>query len=192
LQKIVFILGGSRSGKSTYALEQASTVSGEKAFIATAEILDEEMRVRIQKHKKERGKDWDTYEEPLYIASLIESLKNRYDVVLIDCLTLWLSNIMHAGLDVEDEVKRFASTISDNCPALLYIVSNEVGLGIVPESPLGRKYRDNLGFLNRRTASVATDVYFMVAGIPLKVKGELRNMERGVKNLNAIPLNTER
>lgn len=170
MQKIVFILGGSRSGKSTFALEQASAVSGEKAFIATAEILDEEMRVRIQKHKKERGKDWDTYEEPLYIASLIESLKNRYNVVLIDCLTLWLSNIMHTELDVEDEVKRFTSTISDNCPALLYIVSNEVGLGIVPESPLGRKYRDNLGFLNRQIASVATDVYFMVAGMPLKVK----------------------
>jgi adenosylcobinamide kinase/adenosylcobinamide-phosphate guanylyltransferase len=171
MQKIMFVLGGSRSGKSTFALKETSAVSGKKAFIATAECLDEEMRMRIKKHRQERKKDWVTYEEPLYIARLMEKIRGEYDVVLIDCLTLWLSNIMHAGLDAEDEVKMLTLAISGNCPPLLYIVSNEVGLGIVPESPMGREYRDNLGFLNQEIARIAGNVYFMVAGIPLKVKG---------------------
>ena len=175
----MFVLGGSRSGKSTFALKKTSAVSGKKAFIATAECLDEEMRGRIEKHRQERNKDWVTYEEPLYIAQLIEKIRGEYDVVLIDCLTLWLSNIMHAGLDEEDEVKKLALAISGNCPPLLYIVSNEVGLGIVPESPMGREYRDNLGFLNQEIARIASNVYFMVAGIPLKVKSKRQEKTEG-------------
>lgn len=171
MQKIIFVLGGSRSGKSTFALEETSAISGKKAFIATAECLDEEMRMRIEKHRQERRKDWVTYEEPLYIARLMEKIRGEYDVISIDCLTLWLSNIMHAGLDAEDEVKRLTQAISGNCPPILYIISNEVGLGIVPASPMGREYRDNLGFLNQEIARIANNVYFMVAGIPLKVKG---------------------
>lgn len=172
MQQIIFILGGSRSGKSTFALKEASVISGKKAFIATAECLDEEMRIRIEKHRQERSKDWATHEEPLYIAQLMEKIRGKYDVVLIDCLTLWLSNIMHAELDTEDEVKKLTLAISGNCPPLLYIVSNEVGLGIVPEYPMGREYRDKLGFLNQEIARIAGNVYFMVAGIPLIVKGE--------------------
>ena len=178
MHKIVFILGGSRSGKSTFALKETSAVSGKKAFIATAEMLDEEMRMRIEKHRQERSKDWVTHEEPLYIAQLMKKIRGKYDIVLIDCLTLWLSNIMHAGLDTEDEVKRLTLEISGNCPPLLYIVSNEVGLGIVPESPQTRAYRDNLGFLNQQIARAADDVYFMVAGIPLKVKGERQEKQK--------------
>ncbi len=177
MQEIVFVLGGARSGKSTFALQQASSRPGEKAFIATAEILDEEMQIRIQRHKEERGKDWITYEEPLNISTLIQAIKFRYKTILIDCLTVWLSNIMHSGLNVEEETDKLKASISDNCPALIYIVSNEVGLGIVPESPLAREYRDNLGFLNRQIAAVATDVYFMAAGIPLMVKGEKYNVK---------------
>jgi len=178
MQKMIFVLGGSRSGKSTFALKKTSAVSGKKAFIATAECLDEEMRMRIEKHRQERSKDWVTYEEPLYIAQLMEKIRGGYDVVLIDCLTLWLSNIMHAGLYVEDEVKRLTLAISGNCPPFLYIISNEVGLGIVPASPMGREYRDNLGFLNQEIARIASNVYFMVAGIPLMVKGERQEKQK--------------
>lgn len=168
--KLVFVLGGSRSGKSTFALKEAAGIKGKKAFIATAEVLDEEMRIRIEKHKQERSKDWITYEEPLHISQLIKDIRDSYNVILIDCLTLWMSNIMHAGYDVGDEVKKLISIIADNRSASFYIISNEVGLGLVPESPLGREYRDNLGILNQEIARTATDVYFMVSGIPVKIK----------------------
>jgi adenosylcobinamide kinase / adenosylcobinamide-phosphate guanylyltransferase len=171
MQKIVIILGGARSGKSYYALTEASYIKGKKAFIATAEGLDNEMQLRIENHKKERGRDWDTFEEPLHIAALINRIKGEYDVILIDCLTLWVSNIMHAGFDIVEEAGKLISAISAGSPAPLYIISNEVGLGLVPESPLGRAYRDNLGHVNRHVAQAASDVIFMVAGIPLKIKG---------------------
>ncbi len=170
MQKITIVLGGARSGKSYYALAEASQIKGKKAFIATAEALDDEMHIRIENHKKERGSDWDTYEEPLHIAPIIDRIKGAYNVILIDCLTLWVSNIMHAGFDIAEETEKLVSAISIAHPAPLYIISNEVGLGLVPESPLGRAYRDNLGHVNRQVAQAATDVIFMVAGIPLKVK----------------------
>ncbi len=170
MQKAVFVIGGARSGKSDFALREASALSGKKAFIATAQALDEEMRVRIEKHKKERGPQWITHEEPLGISGLIKDIGNQYDVLLVDCLTLWLSNIMHAGCDVRSEINNLASTIGEDRPACLYIISNEVGLGLVPESSLGRQYRDNLGILNQQIAKACTDVFFMAAGIPLRLK----------------------
>jgi len=170
MQKITFVLGGARSGKSTFALRQASAIEGKKAFIATAEGLDDEMIVRINNHRKERGKDWITFEEPRFISRLLIDLMGRYDVILIDCLTIWISNIMHAGLDIDKSVNEFTEIISQDNTAFLYIVSNEVGMGIVPESGLARIYRDNLGYANRKIAEAATDVYFMAAGIPLKIK----------------------
>jgi adenosylcobinamide kinase/adenosylcobinamide-phosphate guanylyltransferase len=171
VRKIVFILGGARSGKSTFALQEASAVEGKKAFIATAQALDDEMRLRIDNHKKERGKAWATFEEPLHISQLMNELKDSYDVILIDCFTLWVSNIMHAGFDINKTVDEFINVISQNPLALLYIVSNEVGMGIVPETELARTYRDNLGYINKKVAEAATDVYFLAAGIPLKIKG---------------------
>ncbi len=170
MQKAVFIIGGSRSGKSDFALREASALPGKKAFIATAQALDEEMRVRIGKHREERGRQWVTHEEPFHISSLIRDIGSRYDVILVDCLTLWLSNIMHAGYDVRSEIKDFAAAVAEDRAVSLYIVSNEVGLGIVPESSLGRQYRDNLGILNQEVARVSTDVFFMAAGIPLRIK----------------------
>ena len=164
------ILGGARSGKSSYALKEASAIPGKKAFIATAEALDDEMRDRIEKHRKERGNDWYTFEEPVDIASLIERIKNEYDVVIVDCLTLWVSNIMLRGLPFTESADNLAEAVSDYTTGTLYIVSNEVGLGLVPESPIGRQYRDNIGYLNARMAGIATEVYFMAAGIPLKIK----------------------
>lgn len=171
MRKIAFILGGARSGKSTFALQEASALEGKKAFIATAQALDDEMRLRIDTHKKERGNNWNTFEEPLFVSRLMNDLKDSYDVVLLDCLTLWISNMMHAGFDIAKATGEFIDVISHDSPALLYIVSNEVGMGLVPESELARAYRDNLGFVNRRVAGAATDVYFMAAGIPLKIKG---------------------
>jgi adenosyl cobinamide kinase/adenosyl cobinamide phosphate guanylyltransferase len=114
VRKIVFILGGARSGKSTFALQEASAVEGKKAFIATAQALDDEMRLRIDNHKKERGKAWATFEEPLHISQLMNELKDSYDVILIDCFTLWVSNIMHAGFDINKTVDEFINVISQN------------------------------------------------------------------------------
>jgi adenosylcobinamide kinase/adenosylcobinamide-phosphate guanylyltransferase len=171
VQKIVFILGGARSGKSTFTLHEASQIEGRKAFIATAQALDDEMRLRIRKHKEERGNAWVTFEEPLHISELLKDIRDLYTVILIDCLTLWVSNIMHEAQDVNEEIDRLINVLSHNRPALVYIVSNEVGMGLVPETALGREYRDNLGYVNRRVAEIATDVYFMAAGIPIKIKG---------------------
>ena len=171
MRKIVFILGGARSGKSTFALREASKAEGRRAFIATAQALDDEMLLRIDNHRKERGEDWTTLEEPLYISRLMNDVKDSYDVVLVDCLTLWVSNIMHMGFDINQATDELIDAIPEDCPILFYIVSNEVGMGIVPENELARNYRDNLGYVNRKFAEVATDVYFMAAGIPLKIKG---------------------
>jgi len=170
MRKRVLILGGARSGKSTFALREASLVKGKKAFIATAEALDDEMKVRIENHRKERGKGWHTFEEPVEVPSLIRKIASGHGIILIDCLTLWVSNIMMRGLPFKQHADEFIRAMSYEAPDLLYIVSNEVGLGLVPETPLGREYRDNIGHLNAKAARASTDVYFLAAGIPMKIK----------------------
>jgi adenosylcobinamide kinase/adenosylcobinamide-phosphate guanylyltransferase len=179
---IIFITGGVRSGKSAYALSRAQMLSGKKAFIATAQALDDEMKIRIEAHKKERGNTFDTYEEPIKIAELVETLKHRYDVMVIDCLTVWLSNIILAGVDVTYEMDRLVGAtlavtqnhdedMAEASPApTIFIVSNEVGMGIVPENKLAREFRDHLGILNQNIASIADEVYLLVAGIPMRIK----------------------
>ena len=170
-KQIVFITGGARSGKSSFALKEASKIRGRKALIATAEPLDEEMKERIERHKKERGRDWDTFEEPLRIADAIRETTSNYKVTVIDCLTLWLSNIMHTDLDVNDEIDRLIESFRPtNNDSQVYIVSNEVGMGIVPDNELARKFRDFAGILNREVAELADAVYLIAAGIPLKIK----------------------
>lgn len=174
-RKIVFITGGARSGKSSFALKEASLVRGRKVFIATAEAIDPEMKERIERHRRDRGAGWETYEEPLHVSKAIEETSERYDVLVLDCLTIWLSNLMWAGSDVRWEIENLVCTIkrfSDNSPATLFIVSNEVGMGIVPESEMARKFRDLAGTLNQRVAEVSGEVYWTVAGIPVKIKGE--------------------
>ncbi len=170
MEKLTLLLGGARSGKSAYALEEASRIPGQKAFVATAQAFDDEMKIRIEKHKTERGNDWTTFEEPLHIVALLREIGTSHSVILLDCFTLWVSNVMHSSLDFHDEVENLVETLTTGRSAPIYIVSNEVGLGLVPESELGRAYRDNLGFLNRRIAMIASTVYFMVAGIPLAIK----------------------
>ncbi len=177
--KIVFVTGGARSGKSAFALKEASATTGRKAYIATAEPLDNEMRVRIERHKRERGAEWDTYEEPLNVAAVLSDIKNRYGAVVLDCLTLWLSNVLSAaGGAVEESVRKFTGDLSGlknegggrGQGARVFIVSNEVGMGIVPDNETARRFRDLAGLLNRDVAGIADEVYLVTAGIPLRIK----------------------
>jgi adenosylcobinamide kinase/adenosylcobinamide-phosphate guanylyltransferase len=169
-KKIIFITGGARSGKSSFPLKETTKISGKKAYIATAEALDEEMKERIEEHRKKRRNAWDTYEEPLRISEVIKKIEGKYKVIVIDCLTLWLSNLMHANLNIEQEIENFISSLVTHHSSLVYIVSNEVGMGIVPENELARRFRDMAGFLNQKVAEVADEVYVLVAGIPIKIK----------------------
>jgi adenosylcobinamide kinase/adenosylcobinamide-phosphate guanylyltransferase len=171
-QKVIFVTGGAKSGKSSFALSEAAKHEGQKAFIATAEALDEEMVDRIERHKEQRGEGWDTYEEPLQIAETIARLAGRYSVIVLDCLTLWLSNAMHRGVDIEHEMENFLNSLRDKKQdSHIYIVSNEVGTGIVPENKLAREFRDLAGTMNQKVAGVSDEVFLVVAGIPVKIKG---------------------
>jgi adenosylcobinamide kinase/adenosylcobinamide-phosphate guanylyltransferase len=171
MPKRVLILGGARSGKSSFALSEASAITGKKAFVATAEALDDEMALRIARHRSERSHDWDTFEEPVELPALISRIAPGHDVVLVDCLTLWVSNILMRELPFDRYSDQFLQAVTQQTRADLFIVSNEVGLGLVPDTPIGREYRDTLGRLNAGMATISTDVYFMAAGIPLKIKG---------------------
>ena len=181
--ELTFILGGARSGKSTLAERLAR--QGERVlYAATAEGRDEEMRRRIAAHRAARPEHWDTLEEPLDLAGALRFVHNRYDTVLIDCLTLWISNLLldrhpeeaeHHQRGGEGETSILSTTsrllaLVASSDANWIVVSNEVGLGVVPPSPLGRAYRDILGRVNQMVAAQARDVYLMVAGLPLQVK----------------------
>ena len=167
--KIIFVTGGARSGKSSFALKEASKISGRKAYIATAEALDAEMKKRIERHKKDRGNDWNTYEEPLRIADVLKKIKYEYDAVVLDCLTLWLSNLINAELNVKSEIESFISSLVTR-HSTLFIISNEVGMGIVPENELAREFRDIAGILNQRAAEISDEVYMVILGIPVRIK----------------------
>lgn len=177
--KIIFITGGSRSGKSTYALKLSERHDGRKAFIATAEPLDEEMRLRIDAHKRQRSDAWETVEEPVLLSETIAGLvRESYGVILVDCLTLWLSNcLMREPFPEIEAVTREIDDFISNIKMLkgerdtyLYLVSNEVGMSIVPDNRLARAFRDAAGLLNQQVAAVADEVYFIVSGLPLKLK----------------------
>jgi adenosylcobinamide kinase/adenosylcobinamide-phosphate guanylyltransferase len=161
--------GGARSGKSRYALELARKRGSRLIFLATAEALDQEMAHRIARHRAERGPDFTTVEEPLEIAEAIRKNADA-DAIVIDCLTLWLSNLMLTfGRKVESEVDKFVSA-AEASRATVIAVTNEVGCGIVPESTLGRDFRDESGVLNQRVGAVADEIYWMVFGHPMRVK----------------------
>ena len=171
-QKVIFVTGGAKSGKSSFALSEAAKHEGQKAFIATAEALDEEMVNRIEKHKGQRGEGWDTYEEPLQIADTIARLAGRYSVIVFDCLTLWLSNAMHRNADIDLEIENFLNILRHKKQnSYIYIVSNEVGTGIVPGNKLAREFRDLAGTMNQKVAGASDEVFLVVAGIPVKIKG---------------------
>lgn len=162
---LVVLLGGARSGKSRLAVELAGAAAGRPAFLATAEARDDEMRARIASHRGERGEGWDTLEEPLELAAAIASVPGRQTLV-VDCLSLWVANLLERG-DSPEGVLAAARAAAGGAAAragLTVVVSNEVGLGIVPATPLGRAYRDLLGSVNRAWVDAAADAAFVVAG----------------------------
>jgi adenosylcobinamide kinase/adenosylcobinamide-phosphate guanylyltransferase len=164
---IILIGGGSRSGKSRQALQLARQHGRRLGFIATAQALDDEMRERILVHRQERGPDFTTIEEPLALASAIKRYSADFDALVVDCLTLWLSNI--ATLDVEPETAKLLEALLAS-PSQVILVTNEVGCGIVPDNPMARRFRDDAGRLNQLAAEAASEVYWMVFGCALRVK----------------------
>ena len=173
MNNVIFVIGGCRSGKSSHALQIAEGMPGDrKIYIATCVPQDDEMKQRVARHQRERSQAWVTIEEPLGLAEVISKNSPKTDVMLVDCLTLWLSNLL---METTNEAK-LAGKISQltdalknaTCPIIL--VSNEVGTGIVPENKLARQYRDLTGQANQAVAKTADKVIWMVAGIPVKVK----------------------
>ena len=174
LPPATLVLGGARSGKSTHAEKLATgTLFGgvprPAVYIATAQAGDVEMATRIMAHRSRRGAAWTTIEEPLKLADALEAAAVHERPVLVDCLTLWLSNLMLAGADLDQATDELLAVVGDLRSPVVF-VSNEVGLGIVPDTPLGRTFRDAQGRLNMRMAERADRVILMAAGLPLTMK----------------------
>ena len=185
--QLILVLGGARSGKSTFAQQLAQRSERSVAIIATATAGDEDMRERITRHRATRPSHWHTIEEPLKLTEAFRQAANVADVILLDCITVWLSNWLFSQGDSDhretaamlsnytngalDAIKELLTTLAElDAPKTLIVVTNEVGLGIVPAYPIGRIYRDVLGHVNQRLAAVATHVYLMVAGLGVDIK----------------------
>jgi adenosylcobinamide kinase/adenosylcobinamide-phosphate guanylyltransferase len=165
---ITLVLGGARSGKSRYAESLVTALPPPWFYVATAEARDDEMTARIAEHRARRGADWRAVEAPRDLAGALAKYAAG-SAVLVDCLTLWLSNLMLADADIEEETARLETALT-NAAAPVVLVSNEVGSGIVPDNALARRFRDAQGRLNQRIAARADRVVLMVAGLPLVVK----------------------
>ena len=176
---LTLILGGARSGKSRFAQSFCST-SSRVTYVATARVEDEEMRARVGRHRRDRPSDWITVEEPLAIGRAVQHSLRGCDFVLLDCLTLWLSNLAWELRERTPEIlerdarEELNQLVSASKVAQLLVVTNEVGCGIVPESPVGRHFRDLQGWANQYLASEADVVYQMVAGIPVLIKTPMK------------------
>lgn len=166
---MILIGGGSRSGKSAEALRLLYKAGPRMGFIATATPSDEEMRERIARHRSERSPEITTWEEPIAVAERILAEDGRYDAILVDCLTLWLSNLMLSEADIEAKTEKLLQVAACSRTQIIF-VTNEVGCGIVPDNPLARRFRDEAGRLNQRFAERASEVYWMVFGIGLRIK----------------------
>jgi adenosylcobinamide kinase/adenosylcobinamide-phosphate guanylyltransferase len=167
----LFVLGGARSGKSRYAQARAEALAGNPVFVASAEAFDDEMRDRIARHRADRDARWTTVEAPRALPAAVDALSATDAVVLVDCLTLWVSNLLLAEADIAlagrqlcDAIARFEGT--------LILVANEVGLGIVPDNALARAFRDAAGQLNQSVAATAREVVLLTAGLPLTLKSD--------------------
>lgn len=174
-KKIIFITGAVRSGKSQFALQLGKHFPGPKAYLATAQALDAEMADRIKKHKETRPLDWETIEEPRQIVKAIKEKGEKFCLMLIDCLTLWIANLLMAGWSAErilTETDEFLMACRRAACSFI-MVSNEVGWGIVPDNESARLFRDVNGMVHQKIAQEADEVYLMVCGLPHRIKGEL-------------------
>ncbi len=173
MKKFVFILGGARSRKSSYAVERAKKLKKKVVFIATATSPDREMKEKIKLHKAARPRQWKLIEEGKDVGSILSKLNGRYEVILIDCLGLLIANLLESNLkdrEIERRIEKLINTIVRINPTTI-LVSNEVGSGIVPANPLARRFRDILGLANQTMARKADEVIFMQSGIPVMLKG---------------------
>ena len=168
---IVLVTGGARSGKIRYAEERARKAGRRLLYVATAEARDEEMTRRIAEHRKRRGDAWITVEEPVEITRRLLEHRGEVDAAVVDCLTLWASNLLSRG--DEKQARSKVEELADNLREInfpLFLVTNEVGSGIVPDNPLARAFRDLAGWANQRLAAAADEVVLLVAGLPMTVK----------------------
>jgi adenosylcobinamide kinase / adenosylcobinamide-phosphate guanylyltransferase len=172
---VTLVLGGVRSGKSRWAQKLAEE-SERVAYVATAQARDQEMREKIRRHQEDRPAHWQTLEEPLELARVLADNAPAFDLLLVDCLTVFVSNLLEAAeadpASLDRRLECFLETLR-TMPVSVVLVSNEVGSGVVPPYALGRKYRDVLGELNQRVAAIADHVVLMVAGLPLALKGNI-------------------
>jgi adenosylcobinamide kinase/adenosylcobinamide-phosphate guanylyltransferase len=165
----LLVIGGARSGKSRYAQDCIEAQPGRLAFIATAQRSDSEMDDRITRHQADRGPRWTTHEAPLELPAAIGRMQDQADAILVDCLTLWLSNLMLLDRDLALEANALVTVIAE-CEVPMAIVTNEVGQGIVPMNPLARRFRDEAGRLNQSVAAACRKVVLVTAGLPLVLK----------------------
>ncbi len=168
--RIILVLGGARSGKSAFAEQLVNDSGLDKIYLASGQVFDGEMEQRVAQHKARRGADWHLLEEPIQIAEAIADNATAQRAVLVDCLTLWLTNLMMADKDNGAHSEHLAQTLK-TVSGTVVLVSNEVGQGIVPDNKMARDFRDYAGLLHQKIAALADEVYFVTAGLPLKLKG---------------------
>jgi len=167
----VLVLGGARSGKTGFAERLSMHLGDRPAYLATAEALDNEMRERVATHQRSRGARFATIEEPIEVPTALIKASKDHDVILVDCLTLWITNLLGSGDDVAAAMEELAATLTQLKRSRVVLVSNEVGLGIVPDNALARTFRDLAGAAHQRLAEICGHVYFVAAGLPLTMKG---------------------
>jgi adenosylcobinamide kinase/adenosylcobinamide-phosphate guanylyltransferase len=165
------VLGGARSGKTAYGLKLASNSGLEKCMVATAEAFDPEMKQRIALHRAERDETWRVWEEPIDLTAVLDEIARPDRIVVVDCLTIWLSNLLLKEMDHASEVARLAAWVREK-PFPLVLISNELGMGLVPETSLGRAFRDSHGRMNQTLAAACDQVTFVAAGLPLVLKSK--------------------
>ncbi|HTZ39288.1 MAG TPA: bifunctional adenosylcobinamide kinase/adenosylcobinamide-phosphate guanylyltransferase [Syntrophales bacterium] len=180
MARIILVTGGGRSGKSTFAQRMAESMADSRVYIATCPVIDDEMAERVRKHREARKAGrWDTMEEPLALADALR--EEKHDICLVDCLTLWVNNVVYEAEKkgravTEEDIALLCDGILEACrrrAGTVIFVTNEVGMGIIPDSPLARRYRDLAGRCNQVIARQAETVILMVCGIPVAIKGSL-------------------
>ena len=167
----VLVLGGARSGKTGFAERMAMRAGESPLYLATAQTLDAEMTERVRLHQQQRHKRFSTLEEPIALTTALRAAAKKHDVILVDCLTLWITNLLVAGADVANAVDELAAALPDIDSARVILVSNEVGLGIVPDNAMARMFRDLAGAAHQRLAEICEEVHFVIAGLPMTLKG---------------------